>query len=221
MEKYYHSAIKLTLNVRSTTPNLLCPIEMGLPDLSTIILEQRSKFMTSFHRHSSHDEPLWLALHLCVNTTGARLLSNARLQTGLLRADAMRELMTSCRQNAATSSRYQTYLNLNPELETHPVYLRYMPDVEERLRYSFTRLRLSSHELRVETGRWSRTPRCQRLCSCDLNVTQDEAHVFFVCPLTSHIRVQYSAFFNSHDNLHDVMCDEKIFKITFEILSTY
>ena len=46
--------------------------------------------------------------------------------------------------------------------------------VPEWQRIAFTRFRLSSHRLRIETGRWSRLPREQILCDCGANEPQDE-----------------------------------------------
>lgn len=47
----------------------------------------------------------------------------------------------------------------------------------EHHRIQMTRLRLSAHNLRIETGRWSRIPRELRLCDCGL--IQIEYH--FIC----------------------------------------
>ena len=79
----------------------------------------------------------------------------------------------------ASATKSHTYLSLNPTLEVHPLYTDCNRTVPDYLRISFTRFRMSSHMLRVETGRWSRTPRDQRLCQCGLGV-QNEPHVF-VC----------------------------------------
>ena len=61
----------------------------------------------------------------------------------------------------------------------------YIPD---SLRIAATRLRLSSHRLRLETGRWSRLPRAERVCRCAADALQDEHHVVFHCPLSLSIR---------------------------------
>ena len=90
----------------------------------------------------------------------------------------------------ASATKSQTYLSLNPTLEVHPLYTDCNRTVPDYLRISFTRFRMSSHMLRVETGRWSRTPRDQRLCQCGLGV-QNEPHVF-VCPLVSNIANSFS-----------------------------
>ena len=57
--------------------------------------------------------------------------------------------------------------------------------IPDYLRINFTRYRLSSHRLRVEIGRWSRTPHDQRTCLCSTGV-QDEIHIFD-CPLVKDI----------------------------------
>ena len=98
---------------------------------------------------------------------------------------------------ALTKTKYNTYLTINPLLVVSPVYSNkciYIPDF---MRISFTRLRLSSHNLKVETGRWfRRTPHDLRICNCnDLNQVQNEYHVLFVCEHTKIIRQQFHSFF--------------------------
>ena len=89
----------------------------------------------------------------------------------------------------ADATRSHIYTALNPSMEVHPIYTDggAIPDY---LRISFTRFRLSSHLLRVETGRWSRTPREERLCRCGSGI-QDELHVF-TCPLVINISQSFS-----------------------------
>ena len=67
---------------------------------------------------------------------------------------------------------------------------------------SFTRLRLMSHQLRVETGRWSRTDRMRGVCQCDNTSVQDENHVLLLCPLSAQIRSEFRMLsFTSMKNL--------------------
>ena len=59
-----------------------------------------------------------------------------------------------------------------------------------------------SHNLKIETGRWSRIPRESRVCSCNNIVIQDECHVLLGCPLSQHIRDIYNQLnFTSLENL--------------------
>ena len=56
---------------------------------------------------------------------------------------------------------------------------------------SFTRLRVTSHSLKFEKGKWSRVTRINRVCQCDRRSVQDERHVLLECPLSEHVRLQY------------------------------
>ena len=78
-----------------------------------------------------------------------------------------------------------TYVEMNPGLSLHPVYVGESL-LQDDLRIVFTRFRVSSHRLRIETGRWSRTPREERLCQCG-NGVQSERHVLVDCQLVKHI----------------------------------
>ena len=94
-------------------------------------------------------------------------------------------------QRNRDQTKFRVYSELNPELSVHPLYSspEYIPDF---VRQSFSRLRLQSHSLKVETGRWSRIPREQRLCDrCDAGAVQDEAHVLIACTYTEPIRQRY------------------------------
>ena len=97
-------------------------------------------------------------------------------------------------------SKFVTYLEINPSLETHRLYhdKHALPD---NLRINFTRFRTSSHRLRVELGRWSRIPRDQRVCPCESGDVQDEAHLF-TCQPTRAIR-QGANFVGGYPELFD------------------
>ena len=78
--------------------------------------------------------------------------------------------------------------------------------IDDELRIAFTRLRLSSHRLRIETGRWLKPPtaRDQRLCEC--GSVQTELHVIAECPLVHHLRIKYDL---SNIDFHKFISDEK------------
>ena len=64
-------------------------------------------------------------------------------------------------------------------------------NISEHCRIAYTRIRTSSHRLRVETGRWARIPVESRLCGC--GGIQTEEHVLLRCNLTQDIRSAYPA----------------------------
>jgi hypothetical protein len=62
----------------------------------------------------------------------------------------------------------------------------------EKFRTALTRLRVSSHRLCVETGRWKQpvTPFSERLCQI-CSKLEDEYHFLFECPLYDNLRKQF------------------------------
>jgi len=70
-----------------------------------------------------------------------------------------------------------------------PMYVGKVLSIPDRDRVYDTRLRLSSHKLAIETGRWSSIPREDRLCPC--GVIQMEEHVICHRLLSDHIRSQF------------------------------
>ena len=64
--------------------------------------------------------------------------------------------------------------------------------VPQNHRIAMTRLLVSSHSLRVETGRWTRpvTPRNERKCT-NCNKIEDECHFLLECSRYSQIRKKF------------------------------
>ena len=97
-------------------------------------------------------------------------------------ADVYREFAEDVRQQirelAAKDTlhpKYKTYTEMNPNLEKSPFILDPHPLSKDAIRF-----RLGSHVLPIETGRWSRKPRQDRVCG-ECGVLGDERHAIFVC----------------------------------------
>lgn len=115
------------------------------------------------------------------------------------------------RLSAEKRSKFQTYLLINPNLVINDIYIDKANSIPEYQRINFSRLRLSSHNLKIETGRWSRIPREERLCNC--GILQTEYHIIFDCSNTKTIRdtftsinfnLSFSEFFS--ENNIEVLC---------------
>lgn len=106
-------------------------------------------------------------------------------EVGLERTDGL------VREKALGTTKLTTYVTeMNPDLRVHPVYAtkKFIPDYKREV---LARLRLMSHNLRIEVGRWSRTPAEQRVCQCDGARIQTERHVLIYCSLTERLRDDY------------------------------
>ena len=180
----YMHCVKSLLSVRKTTPSDTCLIEAGLPTLSERVCTIQKNCYTKLlvERDHSEDDPLthvWSIVSRA-NTPGARYIN------AVIGSDPTSERKKlKDRLLESEKSRYITYRSeMNPELCVHPMYKNL--SVAEHERIVATRIRLSSHNLAIEKGRWSRIPRERRLCSC--GQVQTENHILSECPDTASIR---------------------------------
>ncbi len=175
IEKLYVKGVKALLGVRHSTLNNMCLIESGIPPLKSFIYNAQGKFFSRMmNRMDLEDDPLGFALRL-VEREDPQMWRN--IQRVLATEDHNKTETDHIKQTASqdTRSRVITYCKLNPGHAVHALYNQTQSYIPDSLRISLTRLRLSSHRLRIELGRWSKTPRPGRLCSCGL--LQDEEHI--------------------------------------------
>ena len=190
LNSMYMKAIKMLLGVRQSTPNDNCLIEAGYPSLETAVRQRQRKFFQTMidERKDLDDDPLMFALDLTERENGFM----HRYVTGLLDepGDIVENDLRLRKERIQTSQRTRamTYCQMNPELVVHPMYLS-KDIIDDDFRIAFTRFRLSSHRLKIETGRLARIPREQRLCQC--GAIQSEKHVLCECTLVGDIRTAY------------------------------
>ena len=61
-----------------------------------------------------------------------------------------------------------------------------------KLRTVITKMRISAHQLRIETGRYARNHiERHNHTLCNTIDIEDEYHFFFICPIYSHLRKRY------------------------------
>jgi hypothetical protein len=199
--------IKQMLGVRTQTSTDLVYLESGIAPVSAEIKKRQYNFLNKVrNRLDFADFPVGKALHSAIQLrTSMGSYITKYIDGGL--SDHMQIILD--RVTDSTSSRMCTYRELNPRLSVHPVY--YDLSISELARLAFTRLRLGSHYLRVETGRWSRVEHSQRLCACQGSV-QTEEHVLLKCPLTEPLRTAYSAL--NYTDLNTLMNSSNINHLT-------
>ena len=74
-------------------------------------------------------------------------------------------------------------------------------------RRALTKLRTSSHNLAIETGRWANTKREERLCKqCNENKIEDENHLLFECKAYTEKRLTTFQFIQSQLGI-DLSCE--------------
>ena len=218
IEVMYMAAVRALLGVRQSVPADICLVEAGMLPLVAVVKKKQQSFLLKMteKRCDMTDDPLIFALSL----TASR---NAKMQKYIdcvmnnFSEETVRSDILSGMRNS-DKTRFKTYCSINPEMSMHPVYdIKPVKNfIPEHYRLAFTRMRTSSHRLRIETGRWSRLPRDQRLCKCGQAIG-DECHAMTECTLTEHLRAEYDSIVYFPDCLHASTI--KDFKLIFDVLT--
>ena len=80
------------------------------------------------------------------------------------------------------------------------------------IRRAITKLRISSHRLKIETGRYLKLEVNKRLCNkCDLNKIEDEIHFLLECPSTSTDWQVLIDMLNNNCNNYNIWTCQAIF----------
>ena len=222
VSKMYTQAIKHMLGVRYSACTDLCLYEAGFAPVEAVIRDRQRtaiKRLWDARRHMD-DDPFAHTMNL---VTSSRYVTSTYL-TSLLNSrnniiqDAMNFMKTGI--ETSTSTRRITYREVtNPELSISEIYFSEHLIPEDQ-RTAYTRFRVISHSLAVETGRWNRRgrgrlPLEERLCPC--GTVQTEEHVVQHCPMSQHLRDEYNIASMQQLNGEDLSFEEKcqfIFKIT-------
>ena len=222
IEKSYNKLVRILLGVRNNVPILLCLAELGLNTAKYEVEIKRKSFLDVKLRNVDTEEPFHFVFEMCRrnNTPGYRILK--KCIEGEISGLSIENIHTMINEKPESATKYSAYRSkLNIDLVCHPVYkdVAYVPDFK---RQAFTRLRLMSHNLKIETGRWNRTPRDARLCICSRNEVQDEEHVLLFCPLSRHLRDSYQQLnFSSIGELINGGDIGELYNYIFRVLELY
>ena len=197
VERMYMSAVRSLLDVRQSTPKLTCLLEAGIPSVRAVVKDKQSKFLRRMFEERedlSTTDPLMYTLEFMRtnNTQMFDYIHEIMSRDDHLISDRT-DLCQQLHETPPERTKLRLYLAMNPELSVHPLYkvTDSKSSIDDNLRITFSRIRLCSHRLRSETGRWSRVPPEQRFCPhCDNQAVQDEWHILR-CPSTHATRTEY------------------------------
>ena len=104
----------------------------------------------------------------------------------------------------ATTTHCQRYNELTDLQNVDAVYNRFL---REDKRILLTKWRLSSHDLHIETGRYTTpiTPRAERVCKHCPAFVEDEYHVLFQCPVYNVVRMRNRDLFLRLNSVHAML----------------
>ena len=172
-------------------------VHLSLPWYKGIcrIIEKFDNSSTSdFNRYTS---PFHNALHISSTCSTTTIL------------DSIKDLfVNSWKYSIANSSKLTFYNSIKNDYIWEP-YLDEVSNFNERR--STSRLRCSAHQLKVELGRYTNTPRDERICDYCYKVNntrtlEDETHLINDCPLGDEIRSSYNSRIQSiYTQHHEIL----------------
>ena len=176
----YMSIIKSLLWVRKSTCNDTCLLEANFPSLKSYVTQRKKSFFQKKWPLIEEGDPLYRAMELVKqkNTKSYRMIEKLLNVTSNI-ITGERENLKEKILNSNTTKRI-SYCKLNPLLKCPNIYNSVT--IKEYQRITFSRFRLSSHNLKIETDRWNRIPREQRVCPCHSDKIQSEKHATIEWP---------------------------------------
>ena len=214
LEKIHRSFLKSILGVRKTVPNAFVYRELKQEPIINIRLCRIVKYWLKILRLKDSNPVKIVYINLkrdmeedqsIINWVS--LLKNSLEKIGFGYAWVQQDVPNQVKFTSEFKQRISDmYLQQSNEaissLSEHRIYrllcdsqngFNYLRDIKETyIRFSITRLRLGSHNLMLERGRWQRPKLnfADRTCDeCD--VIEDEFHVVCICRRFSEIRKQY------------------------------
>ena len=176
-------AVKAILKVKKGTTNDLVLHELRRCSIIAKIKDRQYTFYKKLVDFPDGVAVVKYVMNLCKNT---KIIKYYDLLQNDNSAKDIADRAIRVRESTASMCIYYNGFNFN---EKSCIYSSYLNDY---YRYIITRWRLSNHNLKIETGRYTRIPndRSSRVCET-CNILEDEHHVIFVCPRYTQIRGRY------------------------------
>ena len=206
VDALYIKFCKYILGVKKQTPTMAVFGEIGRFPLSVICKERSLKFWTkimknqespTYHMYMdqliSINGPCWSKrINSLINHLGlSHLLVNFNPDINFcsIKRRIRDQFLQTWTDSISNMSKLEYYKQFKKDFE----FSQYLDIVQnESMRKSISRLRLCSHNLEIESGRFSGTDRNQRLCKmCSQNVIESEYHFIMCCPKYNQIRNKY------------------------------
>ena len=207
IDKLHIRFCKYILGVRKQTPNAAVYGELGRFPLSLVARERCIKFWLKI-MNNVHSPMYTMYIEQCNYLNGscwARRISSFIDHLGFSNVREYfnpefnyfpfykRRIRDQYLQIWNEDIRKNSKLDYFKNFKTQFGYEEYLDKINnDSLRKYFTRLRLCSHNLEIEFGRFSRINREDRLCKlCNLNSIESEYHFLMCCPKYYSIRKKY------------------------------
>ena len=183
LEQMYYRMLRAALGVRTNCPNLTLLVEKGFLPLQCMVYCRQIKFFRRFKSSLQLNGTRAVVFDYLLESPTKYLkhyvdLDQKYEDVSTLVTEHVERIKSTVRSRGSDRDahyKFWIYCQINPELVPSPFLHRI-----DKVGKSITKFRLGSHNLPIETGRWCRTPREDRLCvTC--GVVGDENHVLYNC----------------------------------------
>ena len=196
LEVLYRRMMKAIVGVRLTTCTEILYIELDLVSIKTQILMKQWTFWKKI-QELEDDNPLSYAIALAKQLGLKEVKHYEKLITTFQSTEEIKnkfieETKLSIRRKAERGqSKFATYMTVNPTLDKPKIFthVNHRSDVA-----MIAGLRMSAHNLQIEMGRRTQTPRENRKCVC--GDIEDEEHFILRCNLYGDIRQNFGIDMN-------------------------
>ena len=215
LEVMHRRMLRSILGVSTKTCNEILYIELGVVSMRTRVTIKQFEFWKKV-LEMTDDNPLKYIIKKAKEAKLKEILyyekifSKYNSKDDILSEFYQRIRDTIHKKASRGSSKYITYLSINPELS--------VPSCYDNAKYTdvnmLAKLRTSSHNLHVETGRRNGVPREQRLCHCETDV-ETECHFLSICESYSDLRMKHGV---NGMSMVDIMDNQRCFKYIEELM---
>ena len=202
VEILQRKALKMNLGVRKNTPNEIIYIESGHTTVQPMIYKRQLKFFHKVKDDCLKDPTSTIAkiITLGINNNTKFLRHYKALDERFMTPDACYKFYTNLhktkisrkiqdKHNYDVDSILGTYKRINTNL-VEPAFIKNIC-CHENERIIITKFRTGSHDLKIQSGRLSRTDRTERKCTCG-NDIQTLKHMLFDCPIIANVRLVHN-----------------------------
>ena len=142
---------------------------------------------------------------MMLHTKKAKPIESKKFRIGKIMAYLTDHFKKNWEHQKSTSSKLSFYHSIKSKFGREP-YLETCKGFSRR--YCTTQLRISAHDLQIERGRYSNTPRENRICtwcqtSMGISKIEDESHVLYECDLYAKYRSKLITNLNKTPVLED------------------
>ena len=188
-------ALTVILKVKSGATNDLALNELCRAQIASNLLDRQFKFYNKISVMKDGEGIVTEMLNLCKGDRFIQYYST--LQSNNCKEDIRRR---TARIRDSCSSMTKYYVDMQFNIHSC-IYNSFINDTDRGI---ITRWRLSNHDLKIETGRYSGLPREERVCELCL-ILEDEFHVVFECPLYEEVREKHREFLARNKTIASIL----------------